>query len=286
MTTKQRNILTTSRDYDTGLLPCSSRGVSGDGPEGGARRGVPRLRLVTATLGRFGNRPPGTMTRAARSSLHVLRRKCRSRKRGPEAENRHGGAPRGAPPSSRSRMYPTSATHRVPNSGNPSSGGRQAPSQGAWPAALLQVAGARWHPSACRRSAHPSVGWTRSKLGRFAPRERDGLFDIVSRRSPHPPSPEGGLQRTSRVATCGRKRRAGRPCASACPSRAVANGSCFARTRWLVQPTCWAFGVFSPSHRLVRDRDSGTAARGAGGFRRTKFRAKCRHQSTYPSQTS
>jgi len=28
--------------------PCSSRGVSGDDPEGGAGSGVPRLRLVTA----------------------------------------------------------------------------------------------------------------------------------------------------------------------------------------------------------------------------------------------
>ena len=113
------------------------------------------------------------MTRAARSSLHVLRRKCRGRKRGPEAENRHGGAPRGAPPSSRSRMYPTSATHRVPNSGNPSSGGRQAPSQGAWPAALLQVAGARWHPSACRRSAHPSVGVDKAKARAQSRRENE-----------------------------------------------------------------------------------------------------------------
>src|SRR5712692_10040964 len=47
------------------------RGVSGDSPEGGARLGVPRLRLVTDSLGRRGNRPPGTMTRAARNSLHA-----------------------------------------------------------------------------------------------------------------------------------------------------------------------------------------------------------------------
>src|SRR6478672_7066639 len=41
-------------------------------------------------LGRLGNRSPGITTRAARSWLHVLRRKWRGRKRGPEAENRQG----------------------------------------------------------------------------------------------------------------------------------------------------------------------------------------------------
>src|SRR5205085_9492598 len=65
------------------------RGVSGDGPEGGAGSGVPRLRSQRR-LGRLGHRSPGTMTRAARSWLHVLRRKWRGRKRGPEAENRQG----------------------------------------------------------------------------------------------------------------------------------------------------------------------------------------------------
>src|ERR1700716_375120 len=118
-------LLTSVCKARTYRISLAHRGASSrDDPEGGARRGV--LRLVPASLGRFGNRPPGTTTRAARSSLHVLRRKCRSRKRGPEAENRHGGAPRGAPPSARSRMYPTSATHKVPNSGKPEFG-REAP---------------------------------------------------------------------------------------------------------------------------------------------------------------
>ena len=71
MTTRQRNILTTSRDYDTGLLPCSSRGVSGDGPEGGARRGVPRLRLVTAASG-----GSETARRALRPGLRGARCTC------------------------------------------------------------------------------------------------------------------------------------------------------------------------------------------------------------------
>src|SRR5713101_3819024 len=42
--------------------PCSSRGVSGDGPVGGARCGVPRRRLVTKAPGGPGPRPPGTTT--------------------------------------------------------------------------------------------------------------------------------------------------------------------------------------------------------------------------------
>src|SRR6516164_2529791 len=42
--------------------PRSSRGVSRDDPEGGARRGVLRRRLITVRPGRQGPRPPGTTT--------------------------------------------------------------------------------------------------------------------------------------------------------------------------------------------------------------------------------
>ena len=72
--------------------PRSSRGVSGDDPEGGARRGVLRRRLVTARLGRQGPRPPGTTTwvRGARcTDPKATARRCRTagaqrrRKRGP-----------------------------------------------------------------------------------------------------------------------------------------------------------------------------------------------------------
>src|SRR5262249_58076875 len=72
--------------------PCSSRGVSGDDPEGGARRGVPRRRLVTACPGRPGESPARHYDLAARSSLHGSEGKCpplygggrpRRRKRGP-----------------------------------------------------------------------------------------------------------------------------------------------------------------------------------------------------------
>ena len=45
------------------------RGVSGDDPEGGARRGVLRRRLVTGRLGRLGTPPSGHYDPGARSSL-------------------------------------------------------------------------------------------------------------------------------------------------------------------------------------------------------------------------
>src|SRR6266478_9544669 len=50
--------------------PRSSRGVSGDDPEGGARRGVLRRRLATARPGRPGKSPARHYDLAARSSLH------------------------------------------------------------------------------------------------------------------------------------------------------------------------------------------------------------------------
>ena len=59
------------------------------------------------------------------------------------------------------------------------------------------------HPNVSRRSAHPSIRGERSKVAnpgcRHAPRERDGLFDIVRRSAsavavivPSPPAGEGG----------------------------------------------------------------------------------------------
>src|SRR6516225_11681355 len=50
--------------------PRSSRGVSGDDPEGGAGSGVLRQRLVTARPGRPGKSPARHYDLAARSSLH------------------------------------------------------------------------------------------------------------------------------------------------------------------------------------------------------------------------
>src|SRR5712691_4855743 len=63
--------------------PCSSRGVSGDGPVGGARRGVSRRRLVTVRLERPGTPPAKHYDLAARSFAARTRRKWRERKRGP-----------------------------------------------------------------------------------------------------------------------------------------------------------------------------------------------------------
>src|SRR5206468_6843141 len=50
--------------------PRSSRGVSGDDPEGGAGSGVLRRRLVTGRLGRLGTPPSRHYDLGARSSLH------------------------------------------------------------------------------------------------------------------------------------------------------------------------------------------------------------------------
>ena len=89
----------------------------------------------------------------------------------PWAKNRHGGAPKGARPSAEGRKAPrkrlacrvVSAFTRVFD-------------------ALWHAAGARWHPGACRRSAHPSWGRDEGHTpGADAPRERDRLFDIVRR---------------------------------------------------------------------------------------------------------
>src|SRR6266536_1070890 len=91
-----------------GSHPRSLRGVSGGDPEGGVRKWRP----AAAARNRWPReardpRPPGTTTwlRGARRTdpegkcppLHDGGRR-RRRKRGPEAQNRHGGAPRGERP--------------------------------------------------------------------------------------------------------------------------------------------------------------------------------------------
>jgi hypothetical protein len=84
--------------------PRSLRGVSGDDPEGGARSGVLRRRLVTVRPGRPGTPPARHYDLAARSSLHgsgrqlpavVGRRAPKETEARPRVKNRHGGAPRG-----------------------------------------------------------------------------------------------------------------------------------------------------------------------------------------------
>src|SRR5713226_6700390 len=86
--------------------PCSSRGVSGDGPVGGARRGVSRLRLVTAS--------PREARDPARQALRLgcEELRCTDPEEMPEkeartpAQNRHGGAPIGARPASWGARHP------------------------------------------------------------------------------------------------------------------------------------------------------------------------------------
>src|SRR5262245_19414823 len=68
--------------YDS--LCLAHRGAfSRDDPEGGARCGVLRRRLVTAPREVRDTARQALYDLAARSSLHGLRRKCRRRKRGP-----------------------------------------------------------------------------------------------------------------------------------------------------------------------------------------------------------
>ena len=82
---------------------------------GGARCGVPRLRLVTAgLLGRPGAPPAGHYDPAARSSLHGLRRTMPQTEARPTAKNRHGGAPKGARPASwDAGRFASARAHRV-----------------------------------------------------------------------------------------------------------------------------------------------------------------------------
>src|SRR5438034_11333006 len=83
------------------MLEHSQPRSSGASPETilKAERGVASRggRLVTARLGSPGSRPPGTTT-WLRGARCTDRGSCRRRKRGPEAQNRHGGAPRGERP--------------------------------------------------------------------------------------------------------------------------------------------------------------------------------------------
>src|SRR3954451_3896310 len=105
--------------------------------KGGAGSGVLRPRLVTGGSGGPGHRPPGMTTwlRGARCTDPEAMPEMEAR---PPAENRHGGAPRGERPASWDAPRLTSADGRVSQT-------RQQTK------------------CACRRSAHPSWGWTRKE---------------------------------------------------------------------------------------------------------------------------
>src|SRR5262249_14362486 len=153
--------------------PGSLRAYSRDDPECGARRGVPRRRLVTARPGRLGTPPARHYDLAARSSLHGSEGKCpplygggrrRRRKRGPGAQNRHGGAPRGERPALwDARRLARRLACRVMCTPHGCSAE---------------------HPNDSRRSAHPHSGVGEAKVqdpdAEIAPRERDGPFETVN----------------------------------------------------------------------------------------------------------
>src|SRR5258707_8105590 len=70
------------------------RGISGDDPEGGARRGVPRRRLITARPGRHGTPTARHYDLAARSSLYGCERSGKAnpgRKDAPREQDRLSG---------------------------------------------------------------------------------------------------------------------------------------------------------------------------------------------------
>ena len=131
---------------------------SRDDPVGGAGSGVLRPRLVTAGSGGQGHRPPGTTTwlRGVRCTDPEAMPEMEAR---PPAKNRHGGAPRGERPASWDAPRLTRADRRVSQT-------RQQ------------------HKCACRRPAHPSLGWMRKEKrepGRNnAPRERTTLRCLTS----------------------------------------------------------------------------------------------------------
>src|SRR5437764_13077120 len=131
------------------------RGISGDDPEGGARRGVPRRRLHNRRLGRHGTPPARHYDLAARSSLDGSGANAGEGSAGPEpkiatVERREASVPR----------Y-----------------GTQGASLGAWPAALRAgPTGASQAPVRLSALRHPSLGGSEAKVSKpgrkNAPRER------------------------------------------------------------------------------------------------------------------
>src|SRR3954454_23515124 len=74
------------------------RGVSGDDPPDGARRGVPWPTVANRGAGGTGPSRPGLAIGPAGKSQRGSGGTPPELKRGPAAGNRHGGAPRGAIP--------------------------------------------------------------------------------------------------------------------------------------------------------------------------------------------
>src|SRR5260370_20547714 len=88
------------------------RGISGDDPEGGARRGVPRRRLITARPGRHGT-PDRQALRPGCEELavRIRRRNAGEGSVGPEpkiatVERREAGVPRHGTPGASIGAWP------------------------------------------------------------------------------------------------------------------------------------------------------------------------------------
>src|SRR5262249_18736673 len=166
-------LLTTHRGYARRYAASLIEGVVRRHPEGGARRGVLRRRLVTACPGRPGTPPARHYDLAARSSLHGSARQLPAVSRTAGAEGDGSAAPRPRPATVERREA------SVPRYGT------QGASLGAWRAAsCARLTGV---PPSTRTflgaPPTPRFGVSEAKSqspGRKnAPRERDGLFEIV-----------------------------------------------------------------------------------------------------------
>src|SRR2546430_5321386 len=151
--------------------PRSSRGVSGDDPEGGARRGVLRRRLVTVRLGRLGTPPSRHYDLGARSSLHGSARQLPAvvGRRAPKETEARPREPKTATVERREASVPRHGTQ----------GASQAPGLPRYVQAPRVFRRAPERLSALRP---PLDSGERSKVaspgrGKRAPRERDGLFE-------------------------------------------------------------------------------------------------------------
>ena len=165
-------LLTTYRAYARPHAASLIEGVVRRHPEGGARRGVLRRRLVTVCLGRPGTPPARHYDLAARSSLHG------SGKQLPAVVGRR------APKETEARpREPKTATVERREASVPRHG-TQGASLGAWPAASCAgPTGASQAPERFSALHPPLDSGERSNDAnpgrRNAPRERGGLFDIV-----------------------------------------------------------------------------------------------------------
>ena len=135
----------------------------------GARRGVLRQRLVTARPGRPGKSLARHYDLAARSSLNGSKPAEASATAG-------AGDASAAPGEKPPRVERRETSARVM--------GRKAPRKRLACRVMCRPNGcSAEHPNVSRRSAHPSVGVSEAKVqapgAKNAPRERDGLFEIV-----------------------------------------------------------------------------------------------------------